>query len=223
MDIIAGELLLDFKWLRSQIDGLYKIFPLERASYIDCLAMMFYDGISSIGELIDVKEEMIDFRKLTIQMKNRTISLSPRTLQLMIYCHGLTEMQGHRETYAMESYHGSYMPFSVRKSNLATFQDDDRVNVISTKISTLLVNNLKDRSGSSINYMAIYSLGCYDALAAKFGKDEIDVFIYDIGNSTLNIDDVAKACEQRGVSGRNFYPFKRGLYKFSTPPDQKNA
>ena len=210
---------IDFEWLQSQFKGLYSAYSQDRASYIECVAMLFYDGISTIAELISITEDMIDFNKGTISFPKRTVHISPRTHMLMVYVHSLTEMPTNRVVFALEPYHGSYIPFSIRRDNISQFQNMD-AGFVATKISNLLVTNLKDKTGSPINYQAIYALGGYDFLVKKFGKEKIDQFIYDATKSDLDVDLVAATCEEHGIPPRTFSAFKRRMYQFATPPSE---
>lgn len=213
----SDDYRLDFEWLRSQLGKLYLEYHQEYATYIECIAMLFYDGVSKMPEILDIKEDMINFKKGIITFPKRTVNISQRTRQLLTYVHDLKEMPTTRIVFAMEPFRGSYIPFIVRKSNVARFQDADP-DYVATKISTLLVANLRDKTGSPINYQAIYALGGYDFLVERFGKERIDQFIYDASKSDLDVDEVSAACEEHGIPSRLFYSFKRRMYQFATPP-----
>lgn len=203
-----------FAELQRSIDRVYEQCSVERGKYVECFAMMFYDGFATLPDLVSFNRDMINFPRREIRFENKTIQLSDDTFKLLNFNNAQTELISGRVTLAMTSWHDSYFKIAIRRSFAEDFQKVP-ANMIGSKISSSFSHMLKDDDGATIGYRTIYMLGRYDAMVKHFGKEETDAFIINAASSSIRADEFYSVLESYGADFKgNPSKFKQDMLQF---------
>lgn len=184
----------------------------ERASYIECIILLFYCGFAHAEEIVNLEESMINMEEKTVSIEGRTIRLTDRCFELLQYVHSMDSMPGWRGDYAMASYRGRYFKYNIRPKQAAVF-DERPEGEIANLINRILIVNVKNEFGLDINYRLLYLCGFYDSLVMEYGEERAQELILSVRNRE-DTDDLMLHAQYYGIEVGNVSQLKRALYPF---------
>lgn len=184
----------------------------EKATFIECMLLLFYHGVAKPEEIIDITEDMIDFEKGEIDFGYKKIVLSEKCVDVLKKEHELRYSPGLRNDVCYESYCGSYIKFPVFANYVGSFQSRPKDKVKSI-ITRAISNDVGAKFDYNITYSIVYYLGLYEVLKSKFGEERTKHLV-----SSLKDTDAARELlafvKEYGVPGNNITMIKKLLFPF---------
>jgi len=196
------------------IEAIQNAYIDYRRDYYECVVRLFYEGVATPQELIDIKKEHINFETKEISINNKVIRLSERCFELFIRQHNATQVEAWRGYYDAIPYRGSFIKFYVRSQSVPEFDDLD-VGQITSKISKIITKCIRQDLHIDIkSYREIYGLGFYNFFVKKVGnKDKADEIINSVRNAEY-VEIIMQAAKEYGVSATNSSQVKEILRKY---------
>lgn len=203
-----------FTWetVTKAIKCVHEEYSQDKANYIECMLLLYYNGFAKAEEIVSLTEDMINFKTKEIQFPDRTIVLSDRCFELLMYVHNMTSLDGWRTEYLMVSYRNGYFKYAVRKKERKSFNDrppEEIANMINRRI----IKEVKNTFSIDINYRLLYLLGFYESLVSAYGKDRAKDLVLSVRNSE-DAEDLMKAAKNYGLTVNNVSHLKRMLMPF---------
>ncbi len=187
-------------------------YDTDKANYIECVMLLFYNGFAKAEEIVSLTEDMINFKSKQIRLTGRTITLSDRCFELLTYVHGMSSLGAWRGQYTMLSYHGGYFKYPVRPNKEEEFNSRPPVEVASTINRRILVD-VKGMFNIDINYKNLYLLGFYDSIVKTCGEDRARELVLSYRNSADTVE-LMKLAMNYGVDVDNITELKRLMRRF---------
>ena len=203
-----------FRWenvehIIGQIKGYYSY---ERANYLECIILLFYNGFAKAQEIASLTEDMIDFKNKLVRLPGRTVYLSDRCFELLTFTHSLTRIKGWRGDYIVESWRGSYFKYIIRPKEKDDF-DDRSLTDIGSLINKRLLTDIKKQFDTEINYRILYLLGFYDNLVKRYDEEKVNELILSVRDPKAT-EVLLKAAREYGVVVDSVTTLKRLLRPF---------
>ena len=188
-----------FRWKNVEdiIKKIREYYSYERANYLECIMLLFYNGFAKSQEIASLTEDMIDFKNKFVRLPGRLIHLSDRCFELLIFVHGLTKLEGWRGDYIVESWRGSYFKHIIRAKEKDSF-DDRSLELIGCLINRRILTDIKKQFDTEVNYRMLYLLGFYDNLVKQYGEGRVNELILSVRNPK-DTEDLLKAAREYGV------------------------
>lgn len=181
---------------------------MEKADYVECIILLFYEGFARAEEIVALKESDINFKTREINLPNKKIKLSKRCFQLLKQIHEMEDYIGWHGVNKMVSWHDGYFKYSIRPSNEIDFQDRTEME-ITTYVNRRLTDVGKELK-IGFNYNLIYFLGFYDRLCEYFGAEQTNDIIYSVRDSE-NAAKLISFAKEYGVAETNVTVLKNKL------------
>lgn len=203
-----------FTWknVEEAIAKVHESYEFNKANYIECILLLYYNGFSKAEEIASLTENMIDFKNKSVMLPGRTLKLSDRCFELLTFVHGLTSLEGWKYDYLVKSWRGSYFKYIIRPKEEANF-DDRPLSEIGNLINRRILTDVKKKFGLDINYRILYLLGFYDKVVEQYGEKRAYELITSVRNSK-NTEDLMKIARDYGVVVDNVTVLKRLLRPF---------
>lgn len=214
----AIERLAQFKesytWemVENVIQAVHNEYEENKAKYIECIILLYYNGFSKAEEIVNFTEDMIDFENKTVTLDDRIIQLSARCFELLQFVHNLKLLEGPRENFLVVPWRDKYFKHIIRQNEKESFNDrtiDEVADVINRRISV----NVKRKFGVDINYRTLYLLGFYDYIVSKKGKERAKELVLSIRDSE-DIEELFTLARDYGVVTKNTTYLKKLLRPF---------
>lgn len=152
--------------LQGLINRIHEDYAVDRANYLECILLLFYDGVYDAEELIDIKKEDIDFLNKTVRCGNKVVQLSDRCFGLFVDIHHKDSIDGH----PLQSWNGSYFKYTIKPIYASEFNDKDKGRTafrINQVIDVFITGFYK----TDLDNKILFYLGFYDRLVEKYGAD----------------------------------------------------
>lgn len=203
-----------FRWKNVEdiIKKIRDYYSYERANYLECIMLLFYNGFAKSQEIASLTEDMIDFKNKFVRLPGRLIHLSDRCFELLTFVHGLTSIEGWRGDYIVESWRGSYFKHIIRAKEKDSF-DDRSLKLIGDLINRRILTDVKKQFDTEVNYRMLYLLGFYDNLVKQYGEERVNELILSVRNPK-DTEDLLKAAREYGVIVDNVTVLKKLLRPF---------
>lgn len=140
----------------------------QHYNYGELLVRLFYAGVPSAKDIIQIKEEQVDLENHLIRFSYRDIYLSDRTCKLLKKVHKMGNFVCYRQTYFPTPYNGSYIPIIVKKN----FVDSLNARPIES-VALNILGILKTFTDKRLTAREIYKLGFYDFMVREIGQDAV--------------------------------------------------
>lgn len=203
-----------FTWknVEEAISKVHENYEFNKANYIECILLLYYNGFSKAEEIASLTENMIDFKNKSVMLPGRILKLSDRCFELLTFVHGLTSLEGWKYDYLVKSWRGNYFKYIIRPKEEAGF-DDRPLSEIANLINRRILTDVKKKFGLEINYRILYLLGFYDKVVERYGEERTYELITSVRNSK-NTEDLMKIARDYGVVVDNVTVLKRLLRPF---------
>ncbi len=201
---------VSFSDINKAVNSLKKSYNPDMMNYIECMILLFYNGIPSSKDIVLIKEKNINYRTKEVELSDGRIKkLSDRCFELFNRVH---TMDSSNSKYVLLPYQDSYFRFYILKSNADTFQDRS-IEMVSRIISKKIDTELRTNCGLDIGCRSIYLLGFYDNLVSSMGKEEAKriIYAYRDSESTRKLEKYAAIY---GVNVPNITSLRRSLKQF---------
>lgn len=152
-DIIAG--------------GEYAFKDKEHYEYAELFIRLLYDGVPSLRDIMDIKEEQIDFKSGVINGEHRIVHISDRTAELLRKVHCFEPFTTYKQAFYPTPYNGSYIPLLVKKNYVDSVDErsmDAVTAIINKNVSKILDKKVAPRD--------VYQLGFFDFIGKNVGYTE---------------------------------------------------
>lgn len=203
-----------FTWKNVE-EAIFKVhenYEFNKANYIECILLLYYNGFSKAEEIASLTENMIDFKNKSVMLPGRTLKLSDRCFELLTFVHNLTSLEGWKYDYLVKSWRGNYFKYIIRPKEEASF-DDRTLSEIGNLINRRILTDVKKKFGLDINYRILYLLGFYDKVVKQYGEERTYELITSVRNSK-NTEDLMKIARDYGVVVDSVTVLKRLLRPF---------
>ena len=203
-----------FTWesIEEVIRKIHEAYEFNRANYIECILLLYYNGFAKAEEIVTLTEDMIDFKNKTVVLSGRTIKLSDRCFELLTFVHGLTTMSGFRYDYLVKSWRGHYFKYIIRQKEEADF-DKRELAEVACMINRIISVDVKKKFGSDINYRSLYLLGFYDKIVERCGEERANELILSVRDSKAT-EELMELAREYGVVADTVSALKRSLRPF---------
>lgn len=203
-----------FTWknVEEAIAKVHESYEFNKANYIECILLLYYNGFSKAEEIASLTENMIDFKNKSVMLAGRTLRLTDRCFELLTFVHGLTSLEGWKYDYLVRSWRGNYFKYIIRPKEEDRF-DDRPLSEIGNLINRRILTDVKKKFGLDINYRILYLLGFYDKVVEQYGEERAYELITSVRNSK-NTEDLMKIARNYGVVVDNVTVLKRLLRPF---------
>lgn len=204
-----------FTWadVQEAIDKVNDEYDKDRANYLECIILLYYNGFAHAEEIVNLEESMINKETKTIELdEGRVIHLSDRCFELLEVVHNMTSMTGWRGDYAMAAWRDKYFKYNIRPSQIDTF-DERPEGEIANMINRSLHTCVKTKFNLNINYRLIYMLGFYNSLIEEYGEDRARELVVSVRNSD-DTQDLMNHAAYYGIEIDNPSQLKRSLRPF---------
>lgn len=181
--------------------------------YIQCIALMFYNGFATCEEIVTLQRDMIDFSTRTITLPNRQIVISQECMNLMQYVHSLDYVRSLRVTNPLVSYRGGYFKIAVREGTIDTIDEKTPVDagiIIARKLNI----NLRHKFEVDVTPRVLFLRGFYDHLIEKYGEDNIKKIMRAKSYDPKVAQEIVDYALSYGLYDRNFTNLRRTLRGF---------
>lgn len=211
-ELMKGQETLTWADVEEIIRKIHRDYPKGRATYYECLIRLFYEGVYSCDELVNIKERDIVFRTQTVVLPGRTLNLSSKTFKLLVEVNSMETLEAHHGYYIMESYHGSYFKFAIFEGQKSGFQDrpEKVVTNIASKVFTMKLNK---KYNVHLSYSTLYWLGFYDYLVRKYGEDKTQEKLKSY-RVMQDVKDISQAAIEYGTPEQDVTIIKKKLAIF---------
>lgn len=195
------------------IEAINNAFIDYRRDYYECVVRLFFEGVASPQEMVEIKKEHIDFKTREIRINNKVIKLSERCFELFLRQHNTTQVEAWRGYYEAIPYHDSFIKFYVRAFSVPTFDDLPTHQVLSiiSKIITKVIRH--DLHVDIKSYREIYWLGFYKFFVDNVGEEKAKECINSVRDSESTAI-IMEWAQKYGVSVRNQTQVKEMLRRF---------
>lgn len=194
------------------IDKVRKQYDIQRADYIECIMLLFYNGFAKAEEIVTLRNEAVDPRSHTVRLMGRTLKLSDRCWELLESVNHMTVMPGYRGDFDMVSWHDGYFKFSLRPKEVANFPDET-MQEVAARINRVLATMVKKNLGMEISYRTLYMLGFYDSMVDRFGKERTKEIITSVRVSE-DVKELEGAARKYGMDSVSISHLKKNLRPF---------
>lgn len=203
-----------FTWetVDNAIKQVRSAYDRDKAKYIECIILLYYNGFSKAEEIVALTEDMINFKTKEVRLSGRTITLSDRCFELLTFVHNMTTLDGWRGDYLMASYRGNYFKYAIRPKEEDEFNNRSQEE-IANMINRRILVDVKKKFSIDISYRLLYLLGFFDNLVATYGADRARALVLSVRNSE-DTEDLMKAAREYGVVTDNVSHLKRMLRPF---------
>ena len=194
------------------IQTIHNEYEDNKAKYIECIILLYYNGFAKAEEIVNLTEDMIDFKSKSVRLPGRTIQLSDRCFELLTFVHSLTSLEGWRGDYSVVAWQDKYFKYIIRPKEEAAFNDRP-VEEIANLINRRILTDVKKKFGVEINYRMLYLLGFYDYMVKQKGESRTKELILAV-RSPAETEDLIKLARDYGVVAENVTHLKRILRPF---------
>lgn len=203
-----------FSWemVEKVIQDIHAEYEDEKAKYIECIILLYYNGFAKAEEIVNLTEDMIDFKNKSIRLPGRTVQLSDRCFELLTFVHSLESIGGWRGDYSVVSWQDKYFKYIIRPKEESAFNDRPALE-IANLINRRIINDVKKKFGVAINYRMLYLLGFYDYMVKQKGESRARELILAV-RSPEETEDLLKLARDYGVVAENVTHLKRILRPF---------
>lgn len=194
------------------IDAVRDHYDQQRADYLECIILLFYNGFATADEIVTMKRSDLDTRNHAVKLSGRTVKLSDRCWELLHTVNRMTEMPGHRGYYNMLSWQDSIFKFSVRPKETENFAAET-VQEVSARINRMLKTMIQKKLNLDVCYRALYLLGFYDTLVSWYGKERTRELFKSFRN-TDNVRELESAAMRYGMGSTPISHIKKNMRPF---------
>lgn len=181
------------EYMNSIIEKIHDVYGdrSDRAAYLECGILMYYNGFYSCEEIVLLKREDIDFARKTVALSGRKIKLSDRCFNLMVQIHNMDSME-YQRAVPMLSYKGGYFKFPVQKSKVKDF-DDMPIEKVTNHHAGHMFRHVSKPMGVNITPLNLYYLGFYDFIVDRVGEKHAKELVLAVRNkdATTELLDLA--------------------------------
>lgn len=207
-----GKGVLSYSDVENVIKQIHQKYTPDKANYLECIILLFYNGFSNAREIVDLKEEMINFRTGEVILPGRVIRISPRCQELLMEVHNMESMTSLSKQKRMVAWHSGYFKHIIDEQKEDQFQELDAADV-GRKINARISIDVARTFSIDINYKKLHYLGFYDFLVKEYGKTRT-VEIIKSNRDSEAINDLMIAARKYGMVMENFRYFKTELCAF---------
>lgn len=203
-----------FTWdnVEAAITKVRESYEFNRANYIECIILLYYNGFSKAEEIANLTEDMIDFKSKTVILPGRIVKLSDRCFDLLTFVHQLTRMKGLRQDYIVRSWRGKYFKYIIRPKEEDEF-DNRTLTEIGGLINRKILTDVKKKFSLDINYRSLYLLGFYNKIVERYGEERTNELINSVRNQK-DATDLMKVATEYGIVADSVTVLKRILRPF---------
>jgi len=187
----------------------------DRADYLECIILLFYNGLASGEDIARVKADMVHPDTNEIDIGRAVLTVSPRCMELFEKVSRMRTLPSKRSAAygdPMFSWQNSFFRFAVRGKTQDDF-DQVAVGDISRMINNQLKHAVNGTSGAVLNYQNIYYLGFYHYIIEQCGEARAKEIITSV-NSIQATDELDRYMLKYGVIQRNTTKIKRKLLAY---------
>lgn len=199
------------EYMESIIEKIYDVYGdrSDRAVYLECTIMMYYNGFYSCEEIVTLKRENIDFSRKTVALSGRKINLSDRCFNLMVQVHNMDRMEQQRPV-AMLSYKDGYFKFPVQRSKVKDFNDIP-LEKVTNHLAGYMFRYVAKPFGVNVTPTNLYYLGFYDFIVDRVGTEHAKELVLAVRNKELTAELLDLANEYGAPSKYNVSKLKNTL------------
>lgn len=147
----------------------------ERAEYIECILLLFYNGCQENEDIVDIREEDIDHENKTLVIRGIKRRLSDRCYELLVKVHNMTVIEGETRKATFRDWNGSYFKFP---SAFSKQEFDEKPKIApTTTINNYLSQKVAKKHNIKVSGFTIFYLGFYDNMVKKIGKERVNYII----------------------------------------------
>lgn len=203
-----------YTWERIEeiIQMVHDEYEENKAKYIECIMLLYYNGFAKAEEIVGLKEDMIDYKNKTVLLPGRTIQLSDRCFDLLRFVHGLTSLGGWRGDFSVVAWRDNYFKYIIRPKEVDYFNDRP-IGEVANIINRRILVDVKKKFGVEINYRILYLLGFYNYMVKEKGVDRTKELIQAV-RSPAETEDLVKLAREYGVVAENVTHLKRIMRPF---------
>ena len=162
--------------LDALIEKIHNEYLEKRAIWLECMLLMFYNGIATMGELIQIKTSDLSVEEQTVSVGNRIVRLSDRCFETLITVNKMEEMDTEHGRRLMTSWRDSVFKFPCFPKKVGMY-DNSPISEITGKLNIHLSEMVRKKFNAEVNASKLFTLGFYDFLCEKYGKEHIDEVI----------------------------------------------
>ena len=198
--------------LEGIIESIHETYDEPRASYLECMLLLFYNGFAKSEEIVRLTEDMINFRTRQVSLPGRTITLSQRCLELLQFVHDLDEMPSVRQSYRMLSWNGGYFKFPVRQKEADGF-DSRSIQRVRESIGVKITKEINMELHVNVEIRTLYLLGFYDMMCEKVGKEHTEELLLAVRDSDA-AEELMNYASIYGIQEKNVTVLKKYMSRF---------
>lgn len=188
----------------------------ERANYYELIIRLFYDGVLSIGEIINLKEDMINYETKTITFQQRIIKIDERCCELLIAMNKCN-FQAVDTRFVWANWRGNYFKYYIRNKEYNHFDDRDEKKMAETLNGFISRINRKISEKSenaedviTLDTVKVARLGFYDNLVKKYGLERTNAMLTS-SRVSQDVNDLMEAARIYGFTNPNPTNLKNNL------------
>lgn len=203
---------LSWERVEDIIRQIKEYYTYERANYLECIILLFYNGFPDAQEIAKLSENQIDFKNRVVKVRGRLITLSDRCFELLTYVHGLDIIKGWRTDFFVRSWRGSYFKYIIRQTEEASF-DSRTLREIGNLINRKISININKQFNTSINYRNLYLLGFYDSMVEQYGEDRVKEMVLSV-RDPITTNELREAAVKYNIETTNITEIRESLKQF---------